>query len=94
MFNIIFIIINLLCIVVICVVINKHHKSTLKFEKKIKSLESIIVDLTKNLNIQSQKLQLLDDLKINMRQSNNALSSKIVDMNLEMFQELFPKKNL
>ena len=75
-------------------IINSNQKNKKLFESKIQSLEKIIVELSQNLEMQSQKLKLSDDLKFNMRQSNNDLSAKIVDMNLEMFQEMFPKKNL
>ena len=75
-------------------IINSNQKNKKLFESKIQSLEKIIVELSQNLEMQSQKLKLSDDLKFNMRQSNNELSNKIVDMNLEMFQEMFPKKNL
>ena len=62
------------------------------FENKIKSLENSIVELTKSLDIQTQKVKLSEDLKLNMRNANNYLSAKIVAMNLEMFGELFSKK--
>ena len=73
---------------------NSNQKSKKLFESKIQSLEKIIVELSQNLEMQSQKVKLSEDLKFNIRQSNNELSNKIVDMNLEMFQEMFPKKNL
>lgn len=79
---------------ILFLIINSNQKSKKIFESKIQSLEKIILELSQNLEIQSQKVKLSDDLKFNMRQSNNELSSKIVDMNLEMFQEMFPKKNL
>ena len=61
---------------------------------KINILEKNIIELHKRLDFKTQKLKLSDDLKFNMRQANNKLSSKIVDLNLEMFQEMFPKKKL
>ncbi len=81
-------------IVILFLIIVANQKSKKNFLDKIYSLEQIIDNLKLNLDLQSQKIKLSEDLKNNMRQSNNILSSKIVDMNLEMFQEMFPKKNL
>ncbi len=88
-----FVLIIVLFLIIISIVItNQKHKS--EYQLKINKLEKIIIELSKNLEFKNQKLKLSDDLKFNMRQSNNELSSKIFDMNLEMFQEMFPKKNL
>jgi gas vesicle protein len=92
---------NYLTIAILCffctilfIIIDSNQKSKKIFEKKIQSLEKIIVELSRNLEMQSQKLKLSEDLKTNMRQSNHSLSTKIVDLNNEMFAEIFQKKNL
>ena len=88
-----FVLIIVLFLIIIGIVItNQKHKS--EYQLKINKLEKIIIELSKNLEFKTQKVKLSDDFKLNMRQSNNELSSKIFDMNLEMFQEMFPKKNL
>lgn len=88
-----FVLIFILFLIILFIVFtNKKNKT--QYQIKINNLEKIIIELSKNLDFKTQKLKLSDDLKFNMRQSNNELSSKIVDLNLEMFQEMFPKKKL
>ncbi|MBC7642671.1 MAG: hypothetical protein H7174_10115 [Flavobacterium sp.] len=76
----------------IFLIIYKNNKNKIQFEIKIEKLENIIRYLTKNLEVQSQKIKLSDDLKLTIQTSNQTLSKKIVDMNMEMFAEMFPKK--
>lgn len=80
-----------LCFVILFLVL-KNKKSNLGFRKRIDLLEKIIVELKSNLEIQNQKVQLSNELKIKMKDSNDILSAKIVAMNMEMFDGLFPKK--
>ncbi len=88
-----FVLIFILFLIILFIVFSNKKNKT-QYQIKIKNLEKIIFKLSKNLDFITQKLKLSDDLKFNMRQSNNELSSKIVDMNLEMFQEMFSKKKL
>ena len=73
-------------------ILHQSNKNKIQFEIKIQSLEKTIIYLTKNIETQAQKIKISDDLKNNMRKSNQILSNQIVDMNMAMFAEMFPKK--
>lgn len=88
----ILIIISLLFCFFIFLIISNYQKSKLAFENKIKSLENIIIELTKNLDIQTQKIKLSDDLKLNLNQSNKKIGTAIADLNYQMFNELYKRK--
>ena len=68
------------------------QKSNKNFLSKILMLEKIIVDLTYNLENQNIKVQLSEDLKANLQQSNNILSNKISDFNRDLPSELITPK--
>jgi biopolymer transport protein ExbB/TolQ len=80
--------------IVFLMLVKQNNIKKIAFLKKIQSLEQKIAVLTKKLESQSLKVKLADDLKVSIKQSNKKLASKIVDANLEMFQELYSKKNL
>ena len=86
----------LLLIVLLCAFIFflvwRNNKSKIIFQNRINLLESIIFELNAKLEHNNQKVKLSEDLKLYIQNSNNQLSAKIVDMNLEMFQEIFSKK--
>jgi predicted Holliday junction resolvase-like endonuclease len=88
-----FMILVILCFIIF-VLIKNYKISTIDFQNKVQLLESLIKELSQNLKYQNQKVKLSEDLKTNMRQSNHLLSNKIVDLNNEMFEEMFQKKIL
>ncbi len=90
-----FLIIILVCFfVVIVLLINNYNKGKLAYQIKIISLEKTIGELNKSLELQTQKVKLSDDLRNSLKGSNKTLSTKIVDMNMEMFGEMFSKNIL
>ncbi len=62
------------------------------FEKKIQLLESLIKELSQNLEYQNQKVKLTEDLKAKFVASNYKLSQSIFDLNLDLFEALYSKK--
>ena len=78
----------------ILLILHNDNKNRIQFEIKIQSLEQTIVSLTKNLEIQTQKVKISNDLKMNIRQNNQQLSEQIVDLNLGLMEELFEKKKM
>jgi hypothetical protein len=81
----------LLCFVIFILVRNEQ-KNKKKFQEKIKFLEYIICELNQNLIKHSQKTKLIDDLNLNLNQSNRKIGTAIVDLNYEIFQQLNEKK--
>lgn len=76
----------------ILMLLQNSKKSRFQFEIKIQKLEQTIISLKKNLDIQTQKVKISEDLKINLRQNNQQLGEQIVDLNLGLMKELFEKK--
>ena len=64
------------------------------FNNKILILKTQIDELNQKLVKQNEKVKILDTLKLQMNISNKLLADKIADLNLEMFREMFQKKNL
>ena len=70
----------------------KQINAEQKFNQKIKVLELLIMELNTSLVTQNQKVKLSDDLKIKFKESNIKLSKSILKMNLDLFKNLYPKK--
>ena len=85
-------ILTMLLTVAIFVILHYSQKSKIAFEIKIQSLEKTIIDLKNNLEIKNQRVKLSADLQQTMSDSKHILAAKIVDMNLAVFEELYPKK--
>ncbi len=80
-------------VIAVLFTLNHTRNSAHNFKLKIKELEKTIVDLTYKLENQSQKIKLMEDLKLNIKQSNQILGEQILDLNHETFSILFSKKN-
>lgn len=84
-------IIVILCFIIFILV--KNYKiSNLDFQKKVQLLESLIKELSQNLEYQNQKVKLSEDLKMKFKSSNYKLSQSIFDLNLDLFNTLYSKK--
>lgn len=77
---------------IIFLLLIKQNDTEEKFKKKIKVLELLIIELNTNLLAQNQKVKLSDDLKMKFKESNVKLSKSILEMNLDLFDGIFPKK--
>lgn len=64
------------------------------FQSKLKPLEEFITQLSNEQNIQSLQLKLSDDLKIKMNEVNAALSKNVFELNYQLLEELYPKKEI
>lgn len=62
------------------------------FESKINLLQKLIIELNQNLEAQNQKVRLTDDLKASLKESNLKLGVSILDLNYDMFDELYKRK--
>jgi hypothetical protein len=82
----------LLLIFVIIVLTNNYYKSKIAFESKINLLQKLIVELNQNLESQNQKVRLSNDLKASLKESNLKLGVSILDLNYDMFDELYKRK--
>ncbi|SFA75876.1 hypothetical protein SAMN05660845_0401 [Flavobacterium swingsii] len=77
---------------IILVLVVKQIEEEQKFNRKIKVLELLIMELNTNLVAQNQKVKLSDDLKIKFKESNIKLSKSILEMNLDLFEISFKNK--
>jgi hypothetical protein len=82
----------LLLIFVIIALSNNYNKNKIAFESKINLLQKLIVELNENLESQNQKVRLSNDLKASLKESNLKLGVSILDLNYDMFDELYKRK--
>lgn len=77
---------------IILVLIVKQINAEQKFNQKIKVLELIIMELNANLVAQNQRVKLSEELKIKFKKANMKISKSILEMNLDLFDNLYSKK--
>lgn len=63
-----------------------------KFQSKLKPLEEFMAELNNEQARQSLQLQLSDDLKAKLKEANAALSTTVFDLNYQLLEDLYPKK--
>jgi hypothetical protein len=80
-------IILIMCFVIVFLTVDQYRKKKL-FNRRIDTLEEIIVLISKKQMEQSEKLRLSDDLNENLKRSRAALSSDIFNLNYELFSIL------
>jgi RecB family endonuclease NucS len=62
------------------------------FQSKLKPLEEFMVQLNSEQSVQSVQLQVSDDLKLKMKEANAALSKNIFELNYQLLEDIYPKK--
>ena len=78
---------------IILVLFFRQIKTKQKFNRKIKVLELLIMELNANLVAQNQKVKLSEELKNIIRESNKKLSKSILEMNLDLLEMNFKNNN-
>lgn len=78
---------------IILVLFFRQIKTKQKFNRKIKVLELLIMELNANLVAQNQKVKLSEELKNIIRESNTKLSKSILEMNLDLLEMNFKNNN-
>lgn len=73
---------------------NKLSVERNEFKSKLKPLEEFINELNREQNKQSLQLQLSDDLKIKIKEANAVLSKNVFDLNYQLLEDLYPKKEI
>lgn len=64
------------------------------FASKIKPLEAFMVQLNEEYQRQSLQLQLSDDLKVKMKEVNAVLNKNVFELNYQLMEDLYPKKEM
>lgn len=72
---------------------NKMLSERNAFQSKLKPLEEFIVQLNNEQNFQTMQLQISDDLKVKMQEVNNVLSKNIFELNYQLLEDSYPKKD-
>ncbi len=85
------IVIGILFVAIFGLMVN-YSSCKFEFKNKIDLLEKLIFELNHNLEHQNQKIKLSEDIKLRLRESNLILSQNILDLNLNLFEEMYPKK--
>lgn len=65
-----------------------------QFRSKFKPLEDFITQLERENQTQSNQLQLSDELKFKLKEVNAVLSKNIFDLNYQLIQDSYPKKEI
>ena len=81
----------ILCFFILGLIVQQNRGNE-QFENKIELLEDLINELNANLLVLNNKVKISEDLESNMRKRNYTISKKIVEMNTQMFQEIYNKK--
>jgi len=85
--------ITLLLSFLIVYLILKSYQSQKKFQTRLTVLEDFIIELNKEHQKQSIQLQLSEDLKIKLKQVNTVLNQNVFELNYQLFENSFPKKD-
>jgi hypothetical protein len=72
--------------------LDKIQSDRLKFQAKIKDLETFIIHVSKEQLVQNNQLQVTDDLKQKLKHINTTLNKEIFDLNYQLFEELQLRK--
>lgn len=81
----------ILCFFILGLIVQQNRGNE-QFENKIELLEDLIHELNANLLVLNNKVKISEDLESNMRKRNHTISKKIVEMNTQMFEEIYNKK--
>lgn len=71
---------------------NKMSVERSSFQSKLKPLEDFIEELNYENQKQSVQLQLSEDLKTKLKEVNAALSKNVFELNYQLIEDLYPKK--
>ena len=88
---VVLLIIGIYSLIIFRLVVNLK-RSKRKSQSRIKLLEDIIREMQLLLEDQNQKIELLDQLKLKLRASNETLNNSIFNFNFELLENIFKKK--
>ncbi|MFN3968416.1 hypothetical protein [Flavobacterium sp.] len=71
---------------------NKITVERNQFQSKLKPLEAFVHQLNEEHKKQSLQLQLSEDLKTKMKEVNIALCKNVFELNYQLLEDLYPKK--
>jgi type II secretory pathway component PulJ len=88
---VVLLIIGIYSLIIFRLVVNLK-RSKRRSQSRIKLLEDIIREMQLLLEDQNQKIELLDQLKLKLRASNETLNNSIFNFNFELLENIFKKK--
>lgn len=88
---VVLLIIGIYSLIIIKLVVNLK-RSKRRSQSRIELLEDIIREMQLLLEDQNQKIELLDQLKLKLRASNETLNNSIFNFNFELLENIFKKK--
>lgn len=80
--------------VIIVYLIMQFNQSQKVFRQKLKVLEDFMVELNVEQQKQSLQLQISEDLKVKMKEVNTALCKNVFELNYQLLEDLYPKKEI
>jgi hypothetical protein len=78
--------------VIIVYLIIQFNQSQKVFRQKLKVLEDFMVELNVEQQKQSLQLQISEDLKVKMKEVNTVLCKNVFELNYQLLEDLYPKK--
>jgi len=78
--------------VIIVYLIMQFNQSQKVFRQKLKVLEDFMVELNVEQQKQSLQLQISEDLKVKMKEVNTVLCKNVFELNYQLLEDLYPKK--
>jgi hypothetical protein len=81
----------ILSLVIISLVL-QFNRTQKAFLRKLRVLEDFIEELNYENQKQSVQLQLSEDLKTKLKEVNAALSKNVFELNYQLIEDLYPKK--
>jgi len=88
---VVLLIIGIYSLIIFRLVVNLK-RSKRRSQSRIELLEDIIREMQLLLEDQNQKIELLDQLKLKLRASNETLNNSIFNFNFELLENIFKKK--
>jgi hypothetical protein len=70
----------------------QFNQSQKVFRQKLKVLEDFMVELNVEQQKQSLQLQISEDLKVKMKEVNTVLCKNVFELNYQLLEDLYPKK--
>lgn len=86
--------ISIVLSLVIVYLILQFNQSQKAFRQKLKVFEDFMIELNSEHQKQSLQLQLSDDLKAKMKLVNTALCKNVFELNYQLLEDLYPKKEI
>lgn len=91
-----FLLLILLAMQLVCILYLSHKlvQERNRFRSKLKPMEAFMLQLSQEQEKQSLQVQLSEELQLKMKEVNSALSRNIFELNYQLMEDTYPKKEI